>query len=412
MAEITTIGRVRIAVESTFATDGTGTIGNFFSVRVDQGSFKPAGPKRAQIPVEPLRSFRGQKRANALGFKHGTLEAGGQLCSIGTEIANGVTTTKDGISKLFEQLFGGYRTGEGSVVATATSTTEIIVSGGDGGQFLAGQLIFVETAVGSALYIPAVVVTRSTDTLTLTPAMPAGAGAVGAKVLNTQMVFESDQPTGTVQWLAEVTRDRDHIYLYMGCTGSVSFEWPLGEAVKWSTSQQVTSWVHDDELAGAQGGSSLSIYSLDAGTPVIGRGNSVFFGPSAVSTRVTPTVLDLTFNPGMSYTPVPSHNGVEGRAGYEAMSGTPGGTITLLAGTETYRDAFEAQTVYRILAQAGNVGGKQIALHLPNVVITDISFEEMNGMLVEKLTYECLPADGFADQSTDVLRSRFYLGRG
>lgn len=411
MAEITNIGRIRVATELAWATDGTGTMGNFFSVRTDAGSFKEPGPKRATHAVDPIRSFRGEKRKQELGFKNGTLDAGGQLCSVGTEIANGVTTTKDGISKLFESTCGGYRTGEGSTVASGAGIGGAVVSASDGAQFLEGQLIFVEVGT-TALYLPVIVDTRTTDTLTWFPELPA-APSVGGKILNTQMIFETDQPTGTTQWLAEVTRDRDHIFLYLGCAGTLALEWPLGAPVKWSTQQQVASWLHDDEIAGVQGGSALTIgYSYDAGTPVIGRGNSIHFGPASAATRVTPTVLDFTFDAGISKTPIPSHNGVEGRAGYETPSGEPGCTITVLAGTETYKDALEAQTLYRIMAQAGNVGGKQIALYLPNVQIIDIEEGETGGFATEKLTCVCLAADHFTDQSTDVLRSRFYLGRG
>ncbi len=413
MGEITSIGRVRLAVESTFGGDLTGDMNNFFSIRTDAGRWKASGPKRARITVDPLRSFRNQKYPNERGFKNGQLETGGQLCSVGTEIANGVTTTKDGISKLFESILGGYRTGQGSVVATFNSTTEIIVDSGDGAQMLAAQLLFVETAVGSGLYVPTFAQSRSTDTLTLGVALPAGAGAVGCKVLNVQMVYETDKPVGTVQWLAELTRDRDRIMLYAGCFGTLGLEWPLGDAVKWSTTQQTTTWFHDDELATPQGGSGLSIgYAYDAGTPVIGRGNSIHFGPANSTTRVTPTVLEFTIDLGIAQTPIPSHNGVDGRAGYEANPGETTATITVLAGTETYKDAHEAGTEYRVLAQAGNLGGKQIALHLPRVQITDIEETEMNGLDVEKLTLLCLPANGFADQATDVLRSRLYLGRG
>lgn len=412
MAEITTLGRIRVATEVAFATDGTGTMANFYSVRTDVGSFKEPGPNYAQIAVDPLRSFRGEQRVNELGFQNGTLEAGGQLCSVGTEIANGVTPTKNGFAKLAEQILGGYRTGEGSVIASGSSVAGCSVSGGDGAQFPEGQLIFVETPAGSARYYPAIVDTRSTDAITWLPELPSDPGT-GAKILNTLMNYETDQPQGTVQWLAEVTKDRDHIYNYMGCTGTLGIEWNLGEAVRWSTQQQVTKWLHDDELAGAQGGSALSIgYSYDAGTPVVGRGNSIHFGPASAATRVTPTVLDFTVDLGVTKTPIPSHNGVEGRAGFEAAPGQVTGTITVLAGTETYKDAHAAQTLYRIMAQAGNVGGKQIALYLPRVQITAIAYEDMNGLAVEKLSWLALPADHFTDQSTDVLRSRFYLGQG
>lgn len=416
MAEITNLGRLRLAVEAAFATDGTGTMGDFFSIRTDVGRWKAKGPTRAQIPVDPMRSFRGQKYANERGFKHGQLETGGALCSVGTEIANGVTPTKNGTAKLFEQILGGYRTGEGSVVATYTSTTEFVVAAGDGAQMLDGQLLFVETAAGSGLFVLTFVQTRATDTLTLGLALPAGAGAVGCKVLNVLMSFETDKPVGTVQWLAETTRLRDHIMLYAGCFGTLGLEWPLGDALKWSTTQQTTTWIHDDDLATPQGGSALSIgYAYDVGTPVIGRGNSLHFGPANSTARVSRKIAEFTCDPGIAQVPIPSHNGVEGRAGYEANSGETTATLTVFDETglfDLYMDAHEAGTEYRVLAQAGNLGGKQIGLHLPRTQITDIEETDVGGLSALKLSLLCLPANGFASQATDVLRSRLYIGQG
>lgn len=408
MAEITRIGRVRVASESTFGADGTGTIGNFFGVRVD--TIEAPGPVKPALEVDPLRSFRGQEYVSEFGPIRGQLTAGGDLCSIGTAIANGVTTTKDGISKLFEKIVGGYRTGEGSDVASGASATSFSVSAGDGAQLLDGQIVAIETTNGGGTFLANVIATRSTDALT-TLFDHSGTPATGADVLNSQMIYETDQPTGSVQWLVEHTRDRDDIYLYLGCQGNLSLTWPLGGKVTWQTQQQVTKYLHDDELATPQGGSSMSIYSLDAGTPVIANAGSIHFGPASATTRVNPTVLEITFDPGIAWQEIPSFNGTEARAGWEQLTGKPMGTITVLGGTETYKDARDAQTIYSLLAQAGTTGGKMLALFCPRVQIVGIEEVEVGGLKCEKLTFECLAASQFPDQSTDVRRYRWALGR-
>jgi len=403
------IARVRVAPESTFGADGTGTMADFYGVRCDTLECPPP-VKRARLAVNPLRSFRTQESSDEFGFAHGQLSVGGDLCSVGTEIGNGVTTTKDGISKLFEKILGGYRTGEGSLVASGASSTGVTVSAGDGAQLLDSQLIFVETAVGSSLFVPTVVGTRSTDALTFLVALPF-TPAVGAKVLNTQMVFEADDPTGTVQWLIEY-RDRDIIALYTGANGDLSMTFELGGKVGWSSTQQFTLSIHDDEFATPAGGSPLAVYSHDTGTPVVARGGSVHFGPAAASTRVTGEVAKIELSPSIAWEYTPSHNGVEGRSGVKAQIGQPMATVWVRHGTETYKDAYAAGTKMRLLAGFGNVGGKQIALHLPSLQIVDYDVEIMNSVLYEKLTCKLLAADTFPDQTTDVRRSRLYLGRG
>lgn len=410
MAEITRIARVRVIDESSFATDRTGSIGSFWGMRLDSVQAPRAAVQAHD--VDPLRSFRGQEYASEFGFTRAQLTAGGDLVSVGTAIANGVTTTKDGISKLFEQILGGYRTGEGSDVASGASATSFSVSAGDGAQLLDGQIIFIESANGSGIFRANVVATRSTDALTTVLDHVDGTPATSADVLNTQMVYETDKPAGSLQWLVEFTRDRDDIFLYLGCQGNLQITWTLGGKVTWSTTQDVSRVLHDDELATPQGGAAMSVYTVDSGTPVVAKNNSIHFGPASASTRVNPTILEFTFDPGIAWQEIPDFQNASGRAGFEALTGKPMCTITVLAGTETYKDARDAGTIYTVLAQAGYTGGKQLALFLPRVQIVGIEAVEVNGLACEKLTCECLAASQFPDQSTDVRRYRWALGRG
>lgn len=415
MAEITKVARTRVFVESSPGADATGTIGNGFDVRLD--SIEAPRSTKAQLDVDPLRTFRGQEYATEFGFAHTQLTASGDVVGIGTAIADGVTTTKDAISKVWEQILGGYRTGEGSNVASAASATSFDVSSGDGAQFLDAQIIGIETTNGGGIFLANVVATRSTDALT-TVLDHSSTPATSADVLNSQMVYETDKPVGTLQWLVEYTRNRNDIFLYLGCNGNLSITWPLGGKVTWSTQQQVTKVLHDDEIATPQGGSALTVVT-HTGSPIVakagsntdGGGGSIHFGPASATTRVNPTVLELTFDPGIAWQEVPSFNGTEGRAGYEALPGKPMGTITVLAGTETYKDARDAGTIYTLLAQAGTTGGRILALFCPRVQIVNIEPADVNGLACEKITFECHAASQFPDQSTDVRRYRYAFGR-
>ena len=405
------ISRVRWALETAWATDGTGTIGNFTDVRHDSVEYGRANPEMIDNMI--LRPKRVLAALAEPGKKNGTLTISGDLVASGVAQDASTSATKTNIAKIIEQIAGGYTAGAGatttgSLVASGASTTGITVTGTQGPRFQEGLIIWVETASGSGLYQPTVIDTVSTDALTFAIAL-SFTPAVGAKVLNCLNLYETDQPTGTVQWLVE-GEDRDNIFLYMGCQGSLGFTFEAGKPVKYTTQQMTTEYVHDDEIATPQGGSAMSIWTPDGSTPVIWVKGSCVFAPAAATTRVTPSVAAFTFDPGIAWQEVTSVNGVETRGGFERVTGQPTATLLIPHSDETYKDAISAQTVYRVLLAAGNTATKKIALHLPRVQILSAVPQDRNGLDYDLVTVRCLANDGLTDQSTDLLRYPWGLG--
>lgn len=416
MPEITQIARVRASVESTFATDRTSDVAsNFFQVRAD--SVGAPRWSQEQLPSEPLRSFRVQRYVTEHGFTRGQVTIEGDLVSTGVELNKDATATKDSTSKLLEQMIGGYQaggsagSGAGSLVASGASSTGVTVTAAQGARFdKLGIPVAVETASASGLFEVTEIKTVSTDALTFTRALTF-TPAVGAKVINAQVLYPTDQPTGTLQWLVEHTRDRDNIFLYLGCQGTVSLTWALGQKVRWSTQQQVTKILHDDEITTPQGGGSMSVYTLDGGSPVIARAGAISFNPSTATTRVAPNVAELTIDLGIAWIDVPSFNGTEGRAGFEQAPGAPSFKIKVPHADETYKDALVAQTPYRLIAQAGNVGGRMLAFCAPYCQIVEIAPTQVNGLEYDEITCIMLADASLADQSDDMRRRPYALAR-
>lgn len=413
MPEIDRITRTRAAAESAMSTDGTGTIGNFFDVRANEITAPQIAPE--VIPNEPLRSFREQRYAAEYGFSRGEISLSADLVSTNNPATSAATVTKTSQSKLLEQIAGGYvaggssGSGAGSAVASGASTTGITVTGTQGARFdKLGILVAVETGVGTNRYEVTSIKTRSTDALTFSRAL-SFTPAVGARVLNGQGIYPTDQPIGSLQWLIERGRLRDHIYLYLGCNGNLGITWPLGNKLTWSTTQQVSRALQDDEIATPQGGSPMSIFTLDGSGPVVGVAGSISFEASSSTARTLPKICEFSFDPGINRTPVESFNTDGGRCGWECGLSTASAKITLPHLDETYDDARAAGTPYRLIAQAGVVGGKIIALELPYCQITKVTPKPVGGMLYDELELMLLPDGSLADQSDDVRRRQWML---
>lgn len=403
------IRRQRVAPEASFGIDGTGTMGDFGDVRATQVDH----PREAQEFIEDnmVRSFRVQAPASQLGWRRAGLTLGGQLVSTGVVYDASAVPAIDAHGVMLKAIIGGQVASAGSLVATGTSTTAISVTASEGARFQEGKMCAVETGVGTGIYEVTGIDTRSTDALGFCTAL-SFTPSVGARVLNADLYYETNQPSQSLQWLIE-GEDRKDIFLYVGCSGGLSIEWPLGGEVSWTSQQMFCDRIHDDELATPQGGSALAQWTPPGSSPIIARSGSVIFAPSAGTLRTKPGVAALTFDPAITWQEVPSFNGVEGRSGWERVTGQPMATIQVPRSTslEVYKDAMAAQTTYRLLAQAGVAGGRMLALHLPTVQIVGIAPSSLNGLDYITLSLKCLPDAGLTDQSTDLLRAPYRLAR-
>lgn len=405
------IRRVRVMVESSIGADGTGTIGDLDDIRITQVE-RPSSPQEF-IADGRVRSKRVLAPPSNLGWRRGQLTVGGQLVSTNTEYNASATPAQDALSIVLGAIMGGQADAAGSLVASGSSATGVTVTSTQGDRFPEGTIVGVETGVASGIFVCTAIDTRSTDALTFTHSV-GFTPAVGAKVINSDMFFETDQPSGTLQWLVE-GENRNDIALYIAAQGNLGINWPLGQEITWTSQQMFANWIHDDEIATPQGGSAMSVYTVPGSRPIIGRSGSIVFTPTSGTTRTTPNVAALTFDPSITWQMVEGwgDTAVQGVVGYERVVGQPMATIQVPGTTagETYKDAMDAGTTYRLFAQAGNAGGSMLALHLPTVQIVGIADASVNGLDYVTLSLMCLPDAGLTDQSTDLLRAPYRLAR-
>lgn len=413
--ERTALKRVRCAIETSpanYAVDDTGTIANFFDL-----SFLTAnlGRNRAALADDTVTQRVFQRRAMQFGPKSVAVEFSANLRSTGEALLTGVTATKDSTSKVLEAILGGYRADEGSAVASGASATGVTVTGTEGSNFPAGSLIAVEGTTDNRIGSVTRVDTQSTDALTFGIAAHASP-AVGRKLYNCQLLYPAQiAPASStfLQFLSE-GEDVDDKWLALGVQAqSLTLAFPLGGLATWGFSGVGAKWLHDDDFATPLGSAALAAGTVDGSGPVPCKGGSVVLTPTSGTTRTTPHVAELTLNPGITWGPAASHNGVETVAQMVQMRGEQPTLSMLIEVTdESWTDVLEAGTTYQMIAQFGNVPGATLALDCPTMqLIAEPTQEDQNGIAYWRLTWGLLEDAITGDSSTGLMTPPWRLGR-
>lgn len=407
----TKVGRLRAYVEpnGSFAQDGTGTMASFADVR-----WMEADPTTtlARLADERVRSYVWEKTVEQFGFKSLSFEMKGHLVSSGTELGAAASPTQDVLSKVLGALCGGYTAAAGSLVASGASSTGVTVTAGQGTRFIPGTIAWIETGLGTGLYVPTRIKTQATDALTFGIAV-GFTPAVGAKVLNSYMHYPGTVLSGSntsLQWLYESEAAAGETFLLMGCQGDLKIDWTLGADVTWASSQKGVKWLKGASLATPTTGLAAATHT--GSSPIPATAGGIVFTPASGTTRTLPQISKMEVALGVNWTPVPTFNGVEGVGEWALTPGDCTAMFELPYIDQTYMTARDAGTLYQALAQAGNVGGAQLALDLPNLQIVDVQPFRQNGMSYQRVTCNALLDANTTDQTTDQRRACWRLARG
>lgn len=365
------VQRIRFALESAFGADQTGDVANnFFDLRHFGTAIVPDTLVEKDMTVRQ-RFF--QERGVVLGPKRGSIQIQNYLTSTNEALDTATTSpTKTSQSRFLEALMGGYVAGAGgSTVAASPSptTTGATVQAGHGARFSEGQIALVEVA---GVHYPVYITDVSTDALTWWPALPA-APSSGDDVLNAQCCYLDETDETWLQILSETQIDRGNIWLLRGCQGNLELSLERG-LITWQSTLRGARRDHDDEIATPQGGSALAAATYDGTRPIFGSAGGFHFGPSASSTRNLVRVSEFKVNPGIAFSDVPDHAGLEGIGEMERDLPEITVEMTVLidatAGAyEAYQDAFEAETEYGLLWWVGSSGGNVPAIAIPTMQI-------------------------------------------
>lgn len=400
------IMRLRGYAEGTYGTDATASLGSFFEIKSEAAAPSLAD---ARLTDERIKQRLFDKPMDYFGFRSSKLSVKNSLVSTGTALTNSATYAATQLSQLLDILtgYGKNTPGPGSLVASGASATGVTVTATHGSRFAIGTLISLTDAAGNA-YVRKIK-SISVDALGWDKALPF-TPAVGSAVVNSE-TFVPGTGAPSLQVLYE-GENRNDIWLLLGGQGSLSIEWVLGQAPKYSVDLEFPKYLHDDDIASPQGGSALASATYDgAGLQVAGNGG-IYFAPMTPTTLVQPKIDKVDISLGMKWLREEALNGIEGQSGWMLMPETPTVTLELPFDDESYWDARAARTKYSLMLQAGTVHGSVVAVEFPCLQIVDTSEAvDRNGLRYQKLVCQALEDENASDKSTIYRRAPWRIGR-
>lgn len=409
--DLTGVQRVRACVESSFGTDMTGSIGSFFDLRV----CAPTEVMRKTVVGEDATIVQRPYQVNdlvigAIDRWEATVQTYWSASGVAANAAASVT--KIAQSKYLEVILGGYAGLQGSDVvgAPGPTTTTFSVTAGQGSRFAEGQMIAILLGGGSVAYLR-LVTGVSTDALTIWPALPSPP-STGDDVLNGQILYPTDAPSGSLNLLVEQAVDRTNIYLGTGAQGDFALDVKRGGLMSWTTKLSGARYYQDDAFATPLGsGSTIAAGTYDGTAPIHSMNGLLHFGPAASTTLTPIRDAGLTLNFGIANIEVNEFDGIEGVGQYQRNTRGPITLeLTIPGPHKTYHTAFLAGTKYGLLFQAGTGSTSIRGLACPTVQISAPPEPvDINGMRGVKLTCRVQENGHSSAKTTPLQRAPFSL---
>lgn len=409
--EVSTIGRVRVARESTFATqvdfsasdDGTATP-PILSVPVTEGS---VSFKLDQTTLDPkaLVAFLDQKHENVLGPRSGTLSITVPAISPGTT-ADAAAHTRNALGLILRDVMGGENLGESMTIASnGGSPDSYTVTGTVGGNYITYPGSVVGVPIGSAGVIEwRKLRTESSSTANL-------ALAVSDTIVNAGLVhgcstyYLTENPSNSLQF-AIYGAESDDRWQFLGCQlQSMSISMAFGEIVSFTFNFRCANWLHGSassalptayEVTNAITG-ALSAYTYSNANYIVNTGGHHYFwtiagggSTAAYSSSISKAIASETWNINLAFDIVPSPAGTNGVSRFKRKRQVPvvSGSFSLPYEDVSYFDQKVDSDNMAILRVINGVAGTTMVLDAPTVQVVDVQRNDENGLAYQTISWE------------------------
>jgi hypothetical protein len=369
MANLTKLKDLWVLAESTFSVDPDSDGSDYLHMLAEgvEATFTHAPIERDVARPGLLQSI-----ASVPGQKGGTISFKTPIHGLATAGAATVAAVMDPwLQTLFEAC--GYTVAENTGTAVIGSptgtTTTTVVEVDSAAAITAGAMVMID---GQVRLVTAVN-TTGTDTITVTPALssaPAGATVVyacGGAVLVSGSAYE---PTTC----AFVFKHDGTEVTALGCAGTVkidSFDAATRPMLSWEfqvNTFDTTSNKSSVPTAAATARTNLLAKRSTGAT----TGSALFYGSTATALATSRTMFD----PGLTLSPKPSVNGIEGRIGWAITDEAAKFEVTPYNAQSTYWTAYAAGTIATTVVQLGNAGGAAFGIAAQSTQIESLPTEQ------------------------------------
>lgn len=410
------VKRVRLYEEpnGSFASDHTGTLGDYKDMPLVEGSVRMGLEQPTQSPMHLQQHIDGYPE-DVLMVKRATLDFSIPLETLTTRPANSVTAGQGGLGRLLKIVMGGETLQTGTTVNDASATTTTIVLTSAAGLTKGGAIGFA-TGTGGALEIREIK-NISTNTVTLKHALsnaPSNGSTCWAAATYSMGAVDGDAVT-SAQFIVEGLEQDDRWLLLGGQLASpFTMEIGPGSLPRLTFSMQFANWIHGASTAATLTGAALGTSTYTHNNPVVVK-DSEFRVCTNGTTSISSTLVDapsITFAPNIAYGPHRTPAGVNTIAQWVRLRSAPviAGTWTEPYEALTYWTSKTSKTDHAVLFQIGTSatdGG--VLISAPTVQITDVQRVDIDGIAGYQASWKGRLDGDITSATTDVHKSAFRI---
>lgn len=316
-------------------------------------------------------------------------------------VATSTLTRADSAGLLLLDLAFGGSAGTGSQGSAASGVpTADVITVTDGSSFVEGGCIGWINSAG-LMELREISTITATHTLTLKNDLSAAPAAADV-IYNGITFFPSKKSSPTsLQFLVE-GEEADDYWRLMGCMPtSIGFELAWGEIPHVVYEFAVTDW---DYL----GSGSLAGMTYSNFNPLAYNSGELLIQTVATSTRNVVQHHSFSLESSLTYLPVTSPNGVQGRVAWIQNHTPP--FFTAKVGTyyedQTWYDARSNRTLKSVFLQMGMSSAGGVLLSLPTSQVSDVTApSDANGLTGSEVTFVSLLDTDTSGQGSERLRA-------
>lgn len=410
--EVQSVQRLRVWSESAFATDGTGTIGNFTDIPFREGSMQVVLTTDSLDPQQDVQS-RMEYREEVLGKRSATIAFTCNFAPTGTAATTAQTSVTGALGLLLKAVMGGETKAAGSTASTGSTTSVINVQTGHGSRWASGGAMGRVNTAGQLEVRE--VESVATDAVTLKQGFSAAPSSTN-KLYNCVTYSMTEDPAESLQFLVQGVEAQD-CWLLLGCqaVGGITVALDVTGAALPSVAFNFTAADYKMPAEMAVAPTSIGTATFTNYEPIVGHAGSlrVFtVGASTVTSASLVHASAIAFTPKISFVPVTSPSGTNTIYRWRAGRVAPPceGSFTPFFEDVQWWTARDSRTDKAVLYQSGITPGAAFVLSAPTVQITNpqrtVSGDEIAG---QTITWKARRDTDVGSSSTALAKSPFRI---
>lgn len=394
---------MRLNTESAFATDGSGTLGNFVDVPFVEGT-ATVMLERDMLNPEYAQQHLDGRPTQLRGLKRATLTFTLNLAPTGTAASNAVAQVQGALGEILKNVMGGEVLATGTTIndagAAATDFDVTVATTLDAGQA-------VGVSINSILEARPIKV-KTASNLTFRYNFSA-APSNGATVNAAATYYLTQDPNTSMQFILEGAEQTDRWTVLGGQLDSMAMEIPIGQLPKITFTLKFANWLYGDDAATNLTGSALGVASYTSVAPVHVTGHFFYTTYSAVTAVTSLPISQFTFSPGLAYVPITSPAGTQTISRWRRNRVAPVATGSFVQPFETFNqfDHRDDATLKQMLFQWGTAAGSTVLLDIPTAQVVNVQREGGEDVASETVSFECQldqGTTGTTDQTDSAFR--------